>query len=118
MPYSEPIISLDLLKMEAAQQQHADLCKNTSGKAVTLHTILLGVGRTFTLSIPSNSLNCWDLTTNVPLNLLANFMPILLRMPTSLLLLGKLKIVTLLTASFAVEGAHGSSEPLCLLSLN
>eukprot|EP00983_Pelagomonas_calceolata_P072124 1151569-Pelagomonas_calceolata.AAC.3 len=32
--------------MEAAQRQHADLCKNISGKAVTLHTILLGVSGT------------------------------------------------------------------------
>eukprot|EP00983_Pelagomonas_calceolata_P004980 163068-Pelagomonas_calceolata.AAC.1 len=30
-------------QLEAAQWQHADLCKNVSGKAVTLHTILLGV---------------------------------------------------------------------------
>eukprot|EP00983_Pelagomonas_calceolata_P048673 1141159-Pelagomonas_calceolata.AAC.3 len=30
-------------QFEAAQRQHADLCENVSGKAVTLHTILLGV---------------------------------------------------------------------------
>eukprot|EP00983_Pelagomonas_calceolata_P094437 1157891-Pelagomonas_calceolata.AAC.5 len=28
-------------QLEAAQRQHADLCKNISGKAVTLYTILL-----------------------------------------------------------------------------
>eukprot|EP00983_Pelagomonas_calceolata_P037000 1136147-Pelagomonas_calceolata.AAC.3 len=33
-------------QLEAAQRQHADLSKNISGKAVTLHTILLGVGGT------------------------------------------------------------------------
>eukprot|EP00983_Pelagomonas_calceolata_P070335 1150751-Pelagomonas_calceolata.AAC.3 len=33
-------------QLEVAQRQHAYLCKNTSGKAVTLHTILLGVGGT------------------------------------------------------------------------
>eukprot|EP00983_Pelagomonas_calceolata_P048928 1141278-Pelagomonas_calceolata.AAC.4 len=33
-------------QLEAAQQQHADLCKNTCGTAVMLHTILLGVGGT------------------------------------------------------------------------
>eukprot|EP00983_Pelagomonas_calceolata_P131039 1161738-Pelagomonas_calceolata.AAC.6 len=36
-------------QLEAAQRQHAELCKNISGKAVTLHTImmiLLGVGGT------------------------------------------------------------------------
>eukprot|EP00983_Pelagomonas_calceolata_P046683 1140294-Pelagomonas_calceolata.AAC.2 len=31
---------------ETAQRQQADLCKNVSGKAVTLCTILLGVGGT------------------------------------------------------------------------
>eukprot|EP00983_Pelagomonas_calceolata_P079994 1154948-Pelagomonas_calceolata.AAC.1 len=34
------------LQLETAQRQHADLCKNTSGKAITLHTTLLGVGGT------------------------------------------------------------------------
>eukprot|EP00983_Pelagomonas_calceolata_P051260 1142334-Pelagomonas_calceolata.AAC.1 len=33
-------------QLEAAQQQHADLCKNINGKVVMLHTILLGVGGT------------------------------------------------------------------------
>eukprot|EP00983_Pelagomonas_calceolata_P007428 242313-Pelagomonas_calceolata.AAC.1 len=33
-------------KLEAAQWQHADFCKNVSGKAMTLHIILLGVGGT------------------------------------------------------------------------
>eukprot|EP00983_Pelagomonas_calceolata_P063402 1147702-Pelagomonas_calceolata.AAC.1 len=33
-------------QLEAAQWQHADLCKNVGEKAVTLHTILLGVGGT------------------------------------------------------------------------
>eukprot|EP00983_Pelagomonas_calceolata_P123953 1161055-Pelagomonas_calceolata.AAC.1 len=32
--------------MEAAQRQHADLCKLINAKVVTLHTILLGVGGT------------------------------------------------------------------------
>eukprot|EP00983_Pelagomonas_calceolata_P061917 1147030-Pelagomonas_calceolata.AAC.3 len=32
--------------LETAQRQHADLCKSISGKAVTLHTILLGAGWT------------------------------------------------------------------------
>eukprot|EP00983_Pelagomonas_calceolata_P047212 1140533-Pelagomonas_calceolata.AAC.1 len=32
--------------METAQQQRADLCRNTSRKAVVLDTILLGVGGT------------------------------------------------------------------------
>eukprot|EP00983_Pelagomonas_calceolata_P058349 1145447-Pelagomonas_calceolata.AAC.8 len=32
--------------VEAAKWQHADLCKNLSGKAVILQTILLGVGGT------------------------------------------------------------------------
>eukprot|EP00983_Pelagomonas_calceolata_P125797 1161238-Pelagomonas_calceolata.AAC.3 len=31
---------------EVAQRQHSDLCKLTSAKVVTLHTILLGVGGT------------------------------------------------------------------------
>eukprot|EP00983_Pelagomonas_calceolata_P041280 1137999-Pelagomonas_calceolata.AAC.8 len=31
-------------QLEAAQWQHADLCKVISAKVVTLHTILLGVG--------------------------------------------------------------------------
>eukprot|EP00983_Pelagomonas_calceolata_P085922 1156653-Pelagomonas_calceolata.AAC.4 len=30
-------------QLEAAQRQHADLCYNVSGTAVTFHTILLGV---------------------------------------------------------------------------
>eukprot|EP00983_Pelagomonas_calceolata_P041385 1138040-Pelagomonas_calceolata.AAC.1 len=34
-------------QLEMAQRQHADLCKSMSGKAVTLHTILLGVGVTY-----------------------------------------------------------------------
>eukprot|EP00983_Pelagomonas_calceolata_P124969 1161166-Pelagomonas_calceolata.AAC.2 len=33
-------------QLEAAQRQHADLCKLISAKAVTLHTILLGVSGT------------------------------------------------------------------------
>eukprot|EP00983_Pelagomonas_calceolata_P113210 1159962-Pelagomonas_calceolata.AAC.1 len=33
-------------QLETAQRQPADLCKNTSGKVVTLHSILLGVGWT------------------------------------------------------------------------
>eukprot|EP00983_Pelagomonas_calceolata_P120420 1160705-Pelagomonas_calceolata.AAC.1 len=33
-------------QLEAAQRQHADLCKLTSAKVVTLQTILLGVGET------------------------------------------------------------------------
>eukprot|EP00983_Pelagomonas_calceolata_P066030 1148838-Pelagomonas_calceolata.AAC.1 len=33
-------------QLEAAQRQHADICKIISGKAVTLHTFLLGVGGT------------------------------------------------------------------------
>eukprot|EP00983_Pelagomonas_calceolata_P093024 1157731-Pelagomonas_calceolata.AAC.3 len=33
-------------QLEAAQRQHADLSKNISGKAVTVHIILLGVGGT------------------------------------------------------------------------
>eukprot|EP00983_Pelagomonas_calceolata_P034724 1087783-Pelagomonas_calceolata.AAC.1 len=33
-------------QLERAQQHHADICKNINGKAVTLHTILLGVGGT------------------------------------------------------------------------
>eukprot|EP00983_Pelagomonas_calceolata_P101155 1158662-Pelagomonas_calceolata.AAC.6 len=33
-----------MLCIQAAQQQHADLCKLISAKALTLHTILLGVG--------------------------------------------------------------------------
>eukprot|EP00983_Pelagomonas_calceolata_P072719 1151837-Pelagomonas_calceolata.AAC.5 len=33
-------------QLEAAQIQHADQCKNLSGKDVTLHTIFLGVGGT------------------------------------------------------------------------
>eukprot|EP00983_Pelagomonas_calceolata_P009324 301445-Pelagomonas_calceolata.AAC.1 len=33
-------------QLEAAQRHHADLCKTISGKSVTLHTILLGVGGT------------------------------------------------------------------------
>eukprot|EP00983_Pelagomonas_calceolata_P055918 1144357-Pelagomonas_calceolata.AAC.7 len=33
-------------QLEAAQRQHADLCKLNSAKVVTLHTILLGVGGT------------------------------------------------------------------------
>eukprot|EP00983_Pelagomonas_calceolata_P012464 399568-Pelagomonas_calceolata.AAC.2 len=41
-------------QLETAQRQHADLCKNTSGKAVTLHTILLGVGRTCYTEHPLN----------------------------------------------------------------
>eukprot|EP00983_Pelagomonas_calceolata_P125528 1161218-Pelagomonas_calceolata.AAC.7 len=58
-------------------------------------------------------LNNWDLTTYATINLLANFMPILLRMPTSLLPLGVLlKTRILVTASFVVEGTHGSSEPI------
>eukprot|EP00983_Pelagomonas_calceolata_P004937 161893-Pelagomonas_calceolata.AAC.1 len=32
--------------VEAAPRQYADLCKNRCGKAVTLHTILLGIGET------------------------------------------------------------------------
>eukprot|EP00983_Pelagomonas_calceolata_P024676 776922-Pelagomonas_calceolata.AAC.1 len=32
------------LQLETAQRQHPALSKNLSGKAVTLHTILLGVG--------------------------------------------------------------------------
>eukprot|EP00983_Pelagomonas_calceolata_P032742 1026058-Pelagomonas_calceolata.AAC.1 len=31
-------------RLKAAQQQHADPCKNIIGKALTLHTILLDVG--------------------------------------------------------------------------
>eukprot|EP00983_Pelagomonas_calceolata_P062413 1147305-Pelagomonas_calceolata.AAC.2 len=33
-------------QLEAAQRQHADLCKSISGKAVKSHTLLLGVGVT------------------------------------------------------------------------
>eukprot|EP00983_Pelagomonas_calceolata_P019794 624749-Pelagomonas_calceolata.AAC.2 len=33
-------------QLELAQRQHADLCKDISGKAVTLYTVLLGVGGT------------------------------------------------------------------------
>eukprot|EP00983_Pelagomonas_calceolata_P124401 1161103-Pelagomonas_calceolata.AAC.12 len=33
-------------QLEAAQRQHADLCKLINAKVVTLHTILLGVGGT------------------------------------------------------------------------
>eukprot|EP00983_Pelagomonas_calceolata_P091789 1157589-Pelagomonas_calceolata.AAC.1 len=33
-------------QLETAQRQHADPCKNISEKAVTSHTILLGVGGT------------------------------------------------------------------------
>eukprot|EP00983_Pelagomonas_calceolata_P122358 1160900-Pelagomonas_calceolata.AAC.5 len=33
-------------QLEAAQEQHADLCKLINAKVVTLHTILLGVGGT------------------------------------------------------------------------
>eukprot|EP00983_Pelagomonas_calceolata_P022201 698142-Pelagomonas_calceolata.AAC.1 len=62
-------------QLEAAQRQHADLCKINSAKIVTLHTILF-VGPA-TLSTPLTSLNNWDLTTKPPLNLLPNFMPIL-----------------------------------------
>eukprot|EP00983_Pelagomonas_calceolata_P077560 1153918-Pelagomonas_calceolata.AAC.2 len=43
--------------------------------------VLLGL---VALSIPFTSLNNWYFTTNVQLNLLANSMPILLCMPTSL----------------------------------
>eukprot|EP00983_Pelagomonas_calceolata_P072357 1151680-Pelagomonas_calceolata.AAC.4 len=70
-------------QLETAQQQHADICKNISGRAVTLSPFSL-VGRV-TLSISLTSLNNWDLTTNVPLSLLTNFMPILLDVPTNLL---------------------------------
>eukprot|EP00983_Pelagomonas_calceolata_P133904 1162011-Pelagomonas_calceolata.AAC.4 len=31
-------------ELETAQRQHAEICRNINGKAVTLHTILLGVG--------------------------------------------------------------------------
>eukprot|EP00983_Pelagomonas_calceolata_P002397 80785-Pelagomonas_calceolata.AAC.2 len=33
-------------QLEAAQRQHADLCKNISGKSVMPHTIFLGAGET------------------------------------------------------------------------
>eukprot|EP00983_Pelagomonas_calceolata_P075412 1153000-Pelagomonas_calceolata.AAC.4 len=33
-------------QLETAQRQHADLCTNISGKAVMLHTIILGTGGT------------------------------------------------------------------------
>eukprot|EP00983_Pelagomonas_calceolata_P024526 773074-Pelagomonas_calceolata.AAC.1 len=60
--------------LETAQRQHADLCKSTSVKAAILQTILLGVGGTCYTERNLNQLNNWDLTTNVPFNLLANFM--------------------------------------------
>eukprot|EP00983_Pelagomonas_calceolata_P040805 1137788-Pelagomonas_calceolata.AAC.1 len=41
------------------------------------------LNRCWNWSSPLNSLNNWDLTANVPLNLLANFMPILSCMPTT-----------------------------------
>eukprot|EP00983_Pelagomonas_calceolata_P051411 1142391-Pelagomonas_calceolata.AAC.1 len=37
-------------QLETAQWQHTDLCKNMSGKAVTLRTIPLGVGGTWRVS--------------------------------------------------------------------
>eukprot|EP00983_Pelagomonas_calceolata_P119965 1160656-Pelagomonas_calceolata.AAC.1 len=58
----------------------ADLCKIISGKAVTSHTILLVLVGLVTLSIPLTGSKNWDLTTNMPLHLLAKFMPILLCM--------------------------------------
>eukprot|EP00983_Pelagomonas_calceolata_P108687 1159483-Pelagomonas_calceolata.AAC.23 len=33
-------------QLEAAQRQHADLCKLINAKVVTLHNILLGIGGT------------------------------------------------------------------------
>eukprot|EP00983_Pelagomonas_calceolata_P026920 845569-Pelagomonas_calceolata.AAC.1 len=39
-------------QLEAAQQQNADLCIPVSAKAVTLHTILLGVGETCHMAVP------------------------------------------------------------------
>eukprot|EP00983_Pelagomonas_calceolata_P003411 111225-Pelagomonas_calceolata.AAC.1 len=33
-------------QLEALQRHYADFCKHVSGKSVTLHTILLGVGGT------------------------------------------------------------------------
>eukprot|EP00983_Pelagomonas_calceolata_P130184 1161667-Pelagomonas_calceolata.AAC.1 len=39
-------------QLEAAQWQHTELCKDISGEAVTLHTILLGVGRTYYVIVP------------------------------------------------------------------
>eukprot|EP00983_Pelagomonas_calceolata_P107208 1159319-Pelagomonas_calceolata.AAC.9 len=58
-------------KLEAAPRQHADLCKLISAKAVTLHTILLGVGGTCYTEhhdmIAQTSFNKWDWTTNTKL---------------------------------------------------
>eukprot|EP00983_Pelagomonas_calceolata_P049414 1141511-Pelagomonas_calceolata.AAC.5 len=43
--------------LEEVQRQHADLCKNMSGKGVTLHAIFLSVGET-----------CYDQIKNRPLS--------------------------------------------------
>eukprot|EP00983_Pelagomonas_calceolata_P019694 620493-Pelagomonas_calceolata.AAC.1 len=52
---------------------------------LTLHTILLGVSGTCCIEHTLISSNNLDLTIDVPLNLLACFMPILLCTPSSLL---------------------------------
>eukprot|EP00983_Pelagomonas_calceolata_P055403 1144132-Pelagomonas_calceolata.AAC.4 len=45
-PHDCPTFEPAIWQLEAAQRQHADLCKLVIAKVVTLHTILLGVGGT------------------------------------------------------------------------
>eukprot|EP00983_Pelagomonas_calceolata_P134764 1162091-Pelagomonas_calceolata.AAC.2 len=95
---------------KAAQRQHADLCKLITGKAITLIPSFWVLMGNVIMSTPLTSSNIWDLTTNVPLNLLTDFMPILLSMPTSLLPLGVLlKTYTLPTA----RQSKGALPRLC-----
>eukprot|EP00983_Pelagomonas_calceolata_P078835 1154404-Pelagomonas_calceolata.AAC.1 len=67
-------------QLEAAQQQHVRTLMEKLSRCMP--SFWESVGPVI-LSIPLTSLNNWYLTTNVPLNSLTNFMPILLRMPTS-----------------------------------
>eukprot|EP00983_Pelagomonas_calceolata_P032603 1022023-Pelagomonas_calceolata.AAC.2 len=98
---------------------HADLCKNTSGKAFTLHTILLGVGKTRYNEHTLNQFKHLGLDHQCANKLARKLHAYSVMYANKLATTGALlKTTVLLTASFVVEGTHGSSEPMCLLFLN
>eukprot|EP00983_Pelagomonas_calceolata_P037345 1136295-Pelagomonas_calceolata.AAC.4 len=107
-------------QLEAAQRQHADLCKDISGKAVTLHTILLGVGGTCYTEHTLNQLKQLELDHQCAIKLARKLCAHSVMYANKLVPLDVLLETTQPApgASFVVEETHGSSEPMCLPFLN
>eukprot|EP00983_Pelagomonas_calceolata_P055290 1144087-Pelagomonas_calceolata.AAC.1 len=126
-------------QLEAAQRQHADLCKLINAKVVTPHTILLGVGGTCYTEHTLNQFKQLGLDHQRAIKL-ARKLHAHSIMYANKLVTTRRAIENTNTSdsqvlepgassnpseshqrspfcSFVVEGTHGSSEPKCLLFL-